>query len=182
MKKVLLTAIIFTLMSSALSAESVTLEPTRAAVITRPEDTRDMRILVYFVLPENLSRKNMEIEYAMMSFEAQVTDAYMGQIEVYPVTTSWKDEGAVSWAGLWEKDGGDYSMERAGTSVTAKSEEGEKKLRSNVTNIVKSWLHGLVDNNGLIIVLSDADLEISTVKYQLDRESITLKIQCTDNL
>jgi len=133
-------------------------------------------VLVYFKLPEKLEISATQIDYAKLVFDAQVTDAHMGQIEVYPVTTDWKASETLDWENSWTKKGGDYSEEIAGKHLAVRSDEGKKSARCDVTYVVLGWLEGRMDNHGFILVPSRQDLESSDVEYSIETKGITLVI------
>lgn len=157
-------------------ANRVVLSPERIETIKSPEESRDVRILVYFELPDKLGSKNIIIDFAKLVFKAKVIEAKTGLIEVYPVTKSWKDLGSVTWSGSWDTKGGDFSFENAGKPVTAKSAKGRSTFRCDVTYTVLSWLDGFAPNYGFIIVPSSSDLANSDVKYSIETDDIELVI------
>jgi len=177
---IIVIAVVFIFVSNLYSRE-VILKPKKISVITSPEDSRDSRVIVYFDLPKELSKSNVEIDYAILIFKAQVTDAVSGLIEVFPITKDWKTESAISWESPWDSLGGDYTKDYSGRSVSVKSESGMGKIKSNVTFIVKGWLDGIFVNNGLMIKPSKDDLENFPVKYSIYEDNIKLKISfCLD--
>jgi hypothetical protein len=94
-------------------------------------------------------------------------------IEAYPVTQSWnmgtgrsgdspKTEDGVSWtwrlesgSGAWATEGGDWLLDASGSSQTF-TYTSDKDVSINVTNMVKLWNSGSIDNNGLIVKLDDS--------------------------
>lgn len=157
-------------------AYRVVLNPERVETIQSPKESRDVRILLYFEIPNGLASRNVIIEFAKLVFTAKVTEAKTGLIGVYPVTRSWKGKGSVTWSDNWESEGGDFSLENAGKPVTVKSAKGLTALRCDVTYIVLAWLDGFASNYGFIIVPSWADLINSDVKYFIDTNDIKLVI------
>lgn len=162
--------------TTAAEAKKLILEPVKVMTMTSPTEARDRRVLVYFELPEKLEISATQIDYAKLVFDAQVTDAHMGQIEVYPVTTDWKTSETVDWEESWTKKGGDYSEEVAGKHLTVRSAEGKKSARCDVTYVVLGWLEGMMDNHGFILVPSRLDLESSDIEYSIETKGITLVI------
>jgi hypothetical protein len=117
-----------------------------------------------------------EIDFAHLVFSAQVTEATIGQIEIYPMTSSWKDLSSLDWENSWTEEGGDYSVDHEGKHLNVRSTDGKKSLRSNVTYIVLAWLDVTIDNHGFILVPSQADLSNSDVEYSIDTKGIQLVI------
>jgi hypothetical protein len=94
-------------------------------------------------------------------------------IEAYPVTQSWnmgtgrsgdspKTTDGVSWtwrlesgSGAWATEGGDWLLDASGSSQTF-TYTSDKDVSINVTNMVKLWNSGSIDNNGLIVKLDDS--------------------------
>jgi hypothetical protein len=180
MRRVIRCVSVIIILAAALAqgaeARKLALEPARVATITSPEETRDERVLIYFELPEKLEISKTQIDYAKLVFTAQVTDASMGQIEVYPVTTSWATAETPDWSESWTKAGGDYSEEITGKHLTIRSSDGEKSARCDVTFVVLAWLEGRMDNHGFILVPSQEDLESSGVEYSIETKGIELVI------
>jgi len=180
MKRAIITismiVILASVISTAAEAKKLTLEPSKVMTMTSPTESRDERVLIYFELPEKLEISSTQIDYAKLVFDAQVTEAHMGQIEVYPVTTDWKTSETVGWESSWTKKGGDYLEEVTGKHLTIRSSEGKKSARCDVTYVVLSWLEGRMDNHGFILVPSALDLESSDVEYSIETKGITLVI------
>lgn len=88
--------------SSTSFANRVVLNPERVETIKSPKESRDVRILIYFELPDKLASKNIIVDFAKLVFKAKITKARTGLLEVYPLTKSWKDQGSVTWSGTWD--------------------------------------------------------------------------------
>ncbi len=161
---------------TSVHAERLVLTPVKVATMTSPTESRDERVLIYFELPKKLDISCTEIDFAKLVFSAQVTEAAMGQIEVYPMTSSWKDLSSLDWEKTWTKEGGDYSKDHEGKHLAVRSADGKKSLRSNVTYVVMAWLDGTIDNHGFILVPSQDDLSNSDVIYSIDTKGIQLVI------
>ena len=94
-------------------------------------------------------------------------------IEAYPVTQSWnmgtgrsgdspKTTDGVSWtwrlesgSGAWATEGGDWLLDASGSSQTF-TYVSNKDVSIDVTNMVKLWNSGSIDNNGFIVKLDDS--------------------------
>ena len=180
MKKLLGLIITVTLtnIAACVNVYAIRLEliPQTVSTISSSKETRDIRVLVYFEIPEKIVAENIHLDYARLIFEAEISKEKMGQIEIYPLTVSWKDSGELDWSSTWTKDGGDYSVERAGRPVTIKSDEGEKIIQTDVSYIVKDWLNGKMENYGFIIVPSNLDLAVSDIEYSIYTKNIKLLI------
>lgn len=182
MKKniIYLAVVMFMLVSFSieLQAEKLHLKYVKASIITSPTEPRDSRILVYFRLPELLNQQNIRIDYAKLVFLAGIKKHPVGLVNISPVTSSWKDAGMITWKGLWEEDGGDYSSDLIqAASVTDST--ATKEHRCDITNIVRSWLDGIINNEGLIIMPSESMLEDSPVEYNVNSRDIKLVINYT---
>jgi len=173
---VLVSVVVFS--GGEISAENLNLRYEKKAVITSPTKARDSRILIYFRLPALLSRKDVRIDYAKLVFEADVQKHPLGLVNISPVTTSWKDAAMINWKGLWEKDGGDFSSDLI-HAATVKESKSKKQCRLDITDIVLSWLDGVLNNEGLIIMPSKSMLEESPVECNIDSKDIKLVINYT---
>jgi len=162
--------------AAGLHARALVLVPKKVATIVSPTDERDSRTLVYFELPRELSFQKNKLANAILIFKAQVADVDFGALEVFPIGRDWQSAGLISWSSPWDTPGGDYSADQLGTGVTLKKDAPEKETRLNVTLLVKAWLEGVIPNNGLIILSSQTDLGISSVKYDFRGDSLKLKI------
>lgn len=180
MKRLIIALAVIAILTSAMvpsvQAKKLILEPTKVATMTSPKESRDERVLIYFELPEKFELSATEIDYAKLVFNAQVTDAIMGQIEVYPITTSWENQESIDWEHSWTKDGGDFSEDHAGKHLSIRSADGVKSVRCDVTYVVLAWLDGTIDNHGFILVPSQDDLTDSDVEYSIDTKGIQLVI------
>ncbi|HVO76967.1 MAG TPA: hypothetical protein VMT60_03190, partial [Candidatus Bathyarchaeia archaeon] len=117
-----------------------------------------------------------KVANAVLIFRAQVTDADLGALEIFPVRKDWQSAGPISWTSPWDSLGGDYSKDIVGASVALRKNAGEKETRLNVTLLVKAWLDGICTNNGFIILPSQADLQSSSLRCSLNQDGIRLKI------
>jgi len=161
---------------SSTHARKAIIDPQKVSTITSPEDSRDIRILLYFELPDEIFDSKAIVDFALLNCRAQIKDTIAGQINVFPVTTDWKNQSQISWNEPWEKSGGDYSEEYMMSNYTLKSEWGIKEFAINVTEIVQDWQKGRMDNSGVIIKLSKDDLDNCMSKYVFDQGDVTLKI------
>jgi hypothetical protein len=162
--------------SFPINAGQLNLEPAKVTFITSPENSRDTRVLIFFNLPNELKERGVEIEHAVLILNGQVRDADFGQIDVFPVTTAWAQTEAVSWISPWNEAGVDYTGSYMGRSVILGRDEGEKSIRLNVTFMVKAWLDGFIDNNGMVVVPAQDELHRTQVKYYFGEDDILLKI------
>lgn len=163
-------------MISQLSAVELTIRPEKTSVIVSPEDKRDTRIFVYYNLPKELLAPGVEINWAIIEFEAEISSADAGMIDVFPVVTDWKDGGEISWDSPWTNSGGDYADNFQGTSITLRNTDKLKKISSNVTMMVKAWLDGYLVNNGIMIVPAEDDLELFPITYNIESKDLVLRI------
>ena len=176
---VIVTIAIFLVLAPNLIAAELILKPEKTSVIISPEDKRDIRIFVYYDLPKELSSPGIEINWAIIEFEAEINSADVGMIDVLPVASDWKDSGDISWESPWTNLGGDYADEYHGYSITLKSSAGLKKISSNVTMMVKAWIDGYLVNNGIMIVPSEDDLELFPIKFNIESKDLVLRIHYT---
>jgi hypothetical protein len=177
-KRVILvmTIALLSMVSTSIHAGQLNSAPAKVAVITSPENCRDTRVLILFNLPDELKERGVEIEHAVLILKGQVKDADFGQIDVFAVTTVWAQTEAVSWTNPWNEAGADYTSSYIGRSAILRRDESEKLVRANVTFMVKAWLDGLMENNGMVIVPARDDLHRTQVKYNFNQDEILLKI------
>jgi hypothetical protein len=158
-------------------AKKVELSPTRSTVIESPTCSRDVRVLLLFELPPEVMSPKARVDFATLVCTAQVSGASIGQIDVFPMTTDWKNESTISWAGLWSKPGGDFETDSLFANYNLRSEAGAKTVAIDITPIVEGWRAGKIPNRGIVLKLSADDLATSsTVRYTADRGRVTLKI------
>lgn len=157
-------------------AASITVQPDKIATMTSPEDKNETRVLVYFSMPEKLSGQNIHIDLAKLVFEAELTAADIAEVEVFPVTTNWTRAGSVDWENSWEKDGGDYSIENIGEHVTIKESGKSISFQSNVTFLVKAWIDGALDNEGIILIPVRYNDEDTKSKVSIETGNIRMII------
>jgi len=155
----------------------VVLQPTKSAMIASPSNAGDVRNLLYFQLPNELSSPRVCIDFALLACGARVSGAAMAQLDVFPLTTAWNNAAQPSWDGPWKQPGGDYSTEVLQGLYSLKSETGTKEIAVDVTKIVTSWLKGQLDNNGIIIMLSQDDVaNFRAVRASFDARGAQLTI------
>ena len=171
---------ILSMASSSSNAESVTLKPGNLQSISLKEDSSEKAFLVYFEIPEKLNSKNIAVESARLLFDACVSGDSIGEIEIYPLTTSdWSSIEKYDWTSSKENLSNIYSIVIPGKHLTLKLEDGKKTVRSNVTAIVKAWLNEDIVNKGIIITPSIAYLTNSDIKYSIDMTNARLIIYYT---
>jgi hypothetical protein len=165
------------LIPTAANARKVTVSPAKVAAIVSPSDSRDSRVLLFFELPSDVMNPRATVDFATLHCKAQVMDAAMGQIDIFPMATEWKDKGTISWNAPWKEPGGDYSGDFLTSNYSLKSEFGVKEVAINVTEIVQKWQKGELANNGIMLKLSADDLKAYTnLKYAFDQEKVLLRI------
>jgi hypothetical protein len=161
---------------SVTGATELYLEPEKVASLVSPEDGRDSRTLIFFSLPEELMKSDVEIENAVLLLKGRITDAALGQVDVFAVTEKWVNAGKLGWSNTWDKPGKGYTTDYMGRSVSLSEKPGTSLVRLNVTFMVKAWLDGLIENRGMVVAPCRDDLNSTPVKYYFDRDSILLKI------
>ena len=166
---IIVTIAILLVLAPNLIATELTLKPEKTSVIISPEDKRDIRIFVYYDLPEELSAPGIEINWAIIEFEAEINSADFGMIDILPVASDWKDSSVISWDTPWTNSGGDYADKYHGYSITLRSSNGLKKVSSNINMMVKAWIDGYLVNNGIMIVPSEDDLQLFPCAFHLFR-------------
>jgi hypothetical protein len=163
--------------ASSVHARKAMLSPAKVTAIVSPSDARDSRILLFFELPSDVMNPKARVDFATLICKAQMLDADMGQIDVFPVAAEWKNEGAVSWSNPWKEPGGDYKADFLPNIYSLKSEFGLKEITINVTEIVEKWQRGEIANSGMMLKLSADDLEnMPNIKYAFEQEGVLLKV------
>ena len=165
------------LTASGAEARKAVLAPVKSAAIVSPTDARDSRVLLQFELPGDVLDSRARVDFATLVCRARVEGAEMGEIDVFPVTTEWKDEAVVSWSDSWEKPGGDHDACFLSNIYSLKSELGEKEIVIDVTEIVQGWRSGEIANNGMILKLNADDLEnFEELTCTLDKDEVALRV------
>lgn len=161
---------------SVTGATELYLEPEKVASLVSPEDGRDTRILIFFNLPEELLQPDVEIENAVLMLKGGITDAELGQVDVFAVMQEWVDAGKIGWSSTWDRPGDGYTIDYMGRSVSLGKEFSKSLVRLNTTFMVKAWLDGLIENRGMVIAPCRDDLNSTPVKYHFDEDSVLLKV------
>ena len=165
------------LAASGVEARKAVLAPVRSAAIVSPTDARDSRLLLQFELPEDVLDSRARVDFATLVCTARVEGAEMGEIDVFPVTTEWKNEAVVSWSDGWERPGGDYDGSFLSNIYSLRSELGEKEIVIDVTEIVQRWQSGGIANNGMLLKLNADDLEnFGELSYTFDKDEVALRV------
>lgn len=158
------------------NARQAVITPKEISVITNPSETRDKRVLLFFELPKEISDSKMVVDFALLICEAGVNNALAGQIDIFPITTEWKNKSVISWDDPWDKSGGDYSEEYLANNYTLKSAYGKKEISVDVTGIIQDWQKEELSNNGIVLKLSQDDLENKSTALSFDEKTVKLKI------
>jgi len=149
----------------------------KSAAIVSPADARDSRVLLQFELPPDVLDPRARVDFATLVCTARIEGAEMGEIDVFPVTTEWKNEAVVSWSEGWERPGGDYDAGFLSNIYSLRSEFGEKEIVIDVTEIVQKWQSGEIVNSGMILKLNADDLDnFEELTYTLDKDELALRV------
>ena len=163
--------------ASGAEARKVELAPAKSVAIVSPTDARDSRVLLYFELPPDVMNSKARVDFATLVCTARIEGAEMGEIDVFPVTTEWKNEAVVSWSEGWERPGGDYDAGFLSNIYSLRSEFGEKEIVIDVTEIVQKWQSGEIVNSGMILKLNADDLDnFEELTYTLDKDELALRV------
>lgn len=150
--------------------------PVKTAEISDPAERGDIRLLLFFELPSEVLNSNAIVDFALLKCEAEISGSFAGQIEIFPVTTSWHDRSDVSWNDPWENSGGDYSEEYLTSNFMLKSDIGKRGISIDVTEMVRDWQSGKISNKGIIIKVACDGLAEDRIAYQVDQGDIELVI------
>ena len=172
----ILSSLAILLLVSRAEARKAILSPAKVAAIASPTDARDTRVLLFFELPPEVMRSEVQVDFATLHCKAQVMDAAMGEIDVFPMTAQWKDASTISWSDPWNHPGGDYQEDFLPGNYSLRSEAGQKEVAIDITKIVQGWQKGNLSNKGLMLKLSTDDLSTSSVRYSMDRDNVVLRI------
>jgi len=142
-------------MAMGAAGQEVLLEACDVASIVDPVETTDLRLLMRFEIPEELS--SAIIELAVVEFEAGVqADAAGGglALSAFPLTSNWSPASA-DWASGWENAGGDFDRGTHAASVARPSDAA--LIRLDVTDFVGLWAASPESNVGLIVTKPDGE-------------------------
>lgn len=143
------TLIALVTLASATWTEAARIEVAAAQVATiQPEDSSvSPRILVSWILPEELAGKEVEAAFA------QFTLATIGEgelsVDMSPLEAPWTAQGA-SWTSGWSKDGGDFDDSWAETAVLTPENGGAVTM--DVRQLVRDFIAGNRSNFGFILI------------------------------
>jgi hypothetical protein len=157
-------------------AYKVILRIDKIQAFVNPSNSMDRRVVAYVELPDKLMNNGISIDFATISFRANVSNDIAGTIEIYPVISEWEAMGVVSWEYPWKEPGGDFSTSDRTCRYTLKGEIGSKDLIMDISNIVKSWTDGSLLNRGILIKLSKNDLDRQMANYQLSSARMCIEI------
>jgi hypothetical protein len=154
---------------SPTTAEEVVLRPTEAAgIVGEVDGTFDPRVFITFDLsgiPEDA-----EIQYAGLGLANPANIQW--EIPFVPViagalTRAW-DPSSVSWDSPssgqeWENPGGDWDPALTSYRVIVRSARAPLPLL--VTDLVRSWFDGTVENHGVVVMFADTEELSEVVQY-----------------
>ena len=152
-----------------------------AKYIIAPTDSRDIRILLKFDLPEKLSSPGVVVDFAVLRVKAEVRGGAMGQIDIYPIMTDWTDKASVTWNDPWNEAGGDYSNSYLSSNYTLLPERGFEEISIDITEIVRAWTNGELANHG-IVLLASKEISARDVKHTVDHENAGVTIFYSRNI
>lgn len=158
------------------AAAKISLSAQTRQVLVDPENAKDRRTLVYFELPDELMSQEVCIDFATLNIRANIDGAAAGTIEAYPVTSDWRSGVDVAWDAPWSTPGGDYAAGDRTSRYTLKSASGSRDFSIDVTDIVRDWTSGTLENKGLIIKLSDSDLSAQRAECDVSQVDLRLEI------
>ncbi len=128
-------------------ARELSLDAAQAAVIRPSVSSKEMRLLVKFILPAALAGRS--VDFACVSLDASsVATKGTVSVEAFRVTTAW-DASSVNWTGPWANAGGDWDGDASADWVVA--ENGDKTVYLDVTDFVNVWLKEPSENFGIIV-------------------------------
>lgn len=151
--KIILAFVLFLLPLFLATAEGKELlvDASQVASIKPSVDSREMRLLMQFEMPEELADKT--VDFACVSFDASSSgERGAVSLEAFRLTTSWQ-EGNVSWSGPWTKNGGDWDNDASADWVSPVGEG--KTIYLDVTDFVNGWLKEPSGNFGIIVKVTE---------------------------
>ncbi|MDD3641906.1 MAG: DNRLRE domain-containing protein [Candidatus Krumholzibacteria bacterium] len=179
MKTVSIALIALTLVTGLVNdsaAAKLSLTAQTRQVLVDPENAKDRRTLVFFELPDELMSPEAFIDFATLNVRASIDGAAAGTIEAYPVTSDWRSGVDVAWDAPWSMPGGDYAAGDRTSRYALKSASGSRDLSIDVTDIVRDWTSGTLENRGIIVKLSDGDLDAQRVECDVSQVDVRLEI------
>jgi len=138
-------------LATPLVACSATMElgASESAVISDPEQPSHQRLLTKFELPELLRASDVELAVLVIGVASDTLPSEPVELSAFPVAAPWSSAD-VEWSSSWSEDGGDF--DRTLHSPWTFDPQNPAALRFDATTVVRSWLEGSRDNEGLLVV------------------------------
>lgn len=179
MKKFILSVLVVLVVIAAageICGAKVEIQSETTKVLINPENIKDSRVLLYFDISEMPLGEETFIDFATLNIKAKVSGDITGTIEVLPVLTEWNTRGDLTWSNPWTKPGGDYGDQVKAGRYSLKSEYNEKEISIDISEIVRDWISGLTNNNGIIVKLAEDDVSLSKVEYSMDFTEASIEV------
>lgn len=134
------------------AAEYREIQATEIVTIATADRDAAPRILVKWVLPEELATKIIDGAAISMTL-TRSSDVVLG-VDVYPLSRNWTAVTS-SWQTGWSRAGGDFSDSLPSHAIATERNGGHVKL--NVYDIVQDQIAGRRPNFGFIVIPSTGE-------------------------
>lgn len=134
-------------------ADSLVVEINSGAYIVNP-DTTNARLLLRFDLPQELLNTELIFAELLVPITSVIPDSSALRVFCHPLLVSWNPDDIV-----WDDLGDSLRSEITSEDGThyATSDEGNQEGYFDITDMVRAWHEGRIDNNGLILFYNAGD-------------------------
>ena len=128
-------------------ADSLAVDITIGALVLNDSRT-DARVLLSFDLPSELSGAELVFAELLIPLTSMIPDSTALAIYCHPLQITWS-ENDVTWEDLGDSLTSDVISEDG--TLYATSEEGSQGAYFDITGVVRAWMDGEMQNNGLLL-------------------------------
>ena len=128
-------------------ADSLTVDITTGALVINDSRT-DARVLLSFDLPSELSGTELVFAELLIPLTSMIPDSTALAIYCHPLQIAWSED-EVTWEDLGDSLTSEVISEDG--TLYATSEEGDQGAYFDLTSVVRTWMDGEMQNNGLLL-------------------------------
>lgn len=128
-------------------ADSLTVDITTGALVMNDSRT-DARVLLWFDLPSEISDTEPVFAELLIPLTSVIPDSTALAVYCHPLMIPWNPE-TISWEDLGDSLTSEVISDEG--TLYATSEEGIQGAYFDITSIVKDWVDGRMQNNGLLL-------------------------------
>lgn len=128
-------------------ADSLTVDITTGALVLNDSRT-DARVLLSFDLPLELSGAELVFAELLIPLTSVIPDSTALAIYCHPLRIAWSED-EITWEDLGDSLTAEIISEDG--TLYATSEEGNQGAYFDITSVVRAWMDGEMQNNGLLL-------------------------------